>query len=170
MRLWGRFAPRLVFVVKRSRSTRKHLSGLPDPERWSYAQGDHELRCFRWIGSTADGGDGGAADRLRFLLIHGIGMGHLTFTRFIEALLPYAEIIAVDLPGFGDSPEPETALSIADTAELVAEAMRAASVERGIGPLIAVGHSMGAQVVSELAAAHPELVDRMFRASRFAAG
>ena len=138
-------------MVKQSRSTRGRLGGLPDPERWAYAQGGHELRCFRWAhpGKPA------------FLLVHGIGMGHLTFNRFIEAMLPHAEIIAVDLPGFGDSPEPEAALSIADTASLVADALRAATTERGIGPLIAVGHSMGAQVVSELAAAHPELVDRV---------
>ncbi len=135
-------------MVKQSRSTRGRLGGLPDPERWAYAQGDHELHCFRWANPG----------KPTFLLVHGIGMGHLTFARFIEAMLPHAEIIAVDLPGFGDSPEPEAALSIADTAELVAAAMLAATTERGISPLIAVGHSMGAQVVSELAAAHPELV------------
>ena len=138
-------------MVKQSRSTRQRLGRLPDPERWAYAQGDHELRCFRWANPG----------KPAFLLVHGIGMGHLTFNRFIEAMLPHAEIIAVDLPGFGDSPEPEAALSIAGTAELVATAMRLANTERGIGPLIAVGHSMGAQVVSKLAAAHSELVDRV---------
>ena len=137
--------------MNRSRTRSRNLSGLPDPERWTYSQGDHELHCFRWANPG----------KPKFLLVHGIGMGHLTFGRFIEAMLPHAEIIAVDLPGFGDSPEPATALSIADTAGLVAAAMQAANAERGIGQLIAVGHSMGAQIVSELAAAHPEFIDRV---------
>ncbi len=123
------------------------MRGLPDPERWAFTRGDHELRCYRWARPGAP----------RFLLVHGIGMGYVTFGRFIEAMLPYADILAVDLPGFGDSPEPEVALSIPDTAELLAEAM----VARALGPLIAVGHSMGGQVVAELAAAHPDLVDRV---------
>lgn len=143
-------------MVKRARNQSAYAGGLPEPERWAYAQGDHELRCFRWAGPASDADDD--TQPLRFLLVHGIGMGHLTFVRFIEAMLPHAEIIAVDLPGFGDSPEPETPLSIPDTASLVADALAAATAERGIGPLIAVGHSMGAQVVAELAAAHPELV------------
>lgn len=125
----------------------KKLDGLPDPEQWSYTRGDHELIGYQWPNPGAP----------RMLLVHGIGMGHITFVRFIEAMLPHAEIIAVDLPGFGASPEPETALSIAATAELVATALS----ERGISPLIAVGHSMGAQVVAELAAAHPEQVERV---------
>lgn len=91
------------------------------------------------------------------LLVHGIGMGHRTFGRFIKAMRPSAEIIAVELPGFGGSREPEFALSISDTADLVSEAVR----ERGLGPLIAVGHSMGSQVVAELAAGYPELVERV---------
>ena len=132
-------------MVKKSIRGNKRLDGLPDPEQWSYARGDHELLGYQWK----------QADAPRFLLVHGIGMGHNTFGRFIKAMLPYAEIIAVDLPGFGNSPEPETALSIPDTAEFLAEAVR----ERDLGPLVAVGHSMGAQVVAELAARHPELVD-----------
>lgn len=96
------------------------------------------------------------------MLVHGIGMGAVTFTRFIEAVLPDAEVLAVDLPGFGDSPEPERALSIPDTADLLAEAMRAANERTGRhDPVVAVGHSMGAQVVAELAARHADLVDRV---------
>lgn len=128
-------------------SLRRQLSGLPEPDRSTYARGDHEVHCYYWRKPGAP----------KFLLVHGIGMGYVTFARFIDALLPHAEIVAVDLPGFGDSPEPEEALSIADTAELLYETMQ----ELNINPLVAVGHSMGAQVVAELAAAHPETVDRV---------
>lgn len=91
-------------------------------------------------------------------------MGAITFARFIEAMQPFAEIVAVDLPGFGDSREPKVALSIPDTADLLAQAILSPDAGQGASlasGVIAVGHSMGAQVVTELAAAHPELVDRV---------
>lgn len=216
---------KLVFVMKRAGAKRAVAGeghgdgGVLAVERWSYERDGHELLGYHWQGPT--GSD--ASDAPRFLLVHGIGMGHRSFTRFIEAMHPYAEIIAVDLPGFGDSPEPETALSIAGTAELLAEALviqelgpkgnhgcgsegvysrepvgpgesgesgdageraqvfgdnagaeGSEGIESGNGgarsgagagarrrPLIAVGHSMGAQLVVELAASHPELVERV---------
>lgn len=120
---------------------------LPDPETSRFERDDHEVLLYRWPKPGAP----------RLLLVHGIGMGHRTFDRFIEALLPHAEVIAVDLPGFGDSPEPQRALSMRGTAELLAEAV----LDIGLDPVVAVGHSMGAQVVVELAAAHPGLVDRV---------
>ncbi len=125
----------------------EHPSGLPEPERWTFEREGQRLTLFRWERAGAP----------RLLLVHGIGMGHRTFDRFIAAMREEAEVIAVDLPGFGESPEPERALSIAGNAELLVEALR----ERGLEPVIAVGHSMGAQVVAELAAAHPSLAPRI---------
>lgn len=128
------------------------FKGLPEPELLPYTRGDHKILSYRWAHPAAP----------RFVLVHGIGMGAVTFTRFIDAILPDAEVLAVDLPGFGDSPEPERALSIPDTADLLAEALRAANASTNRNdPVIAVGHSMGSQVVAELAARHPELVDRV---------
>lgn len=120
---------------------------LSEPERWSHAQGDHELLGYRWVHPEAP----------CFLLVHGIGMGHLSYLSFIEAMLPHAEIIAIDLPGFGDSPEPSVALGMGETAELLSNALHS----RGISPVIAVGHSMGAQIVAELAARYPTQVTRV---------
>lgn len=112
----------------------------------------------------------------RLLLVHGIGMGHRTFDRFVEAVAPYAEVVSVDLPGFGDAPEPDTALPMEGTAAFVAEALHslgsspafgaergedAAAPARNTRPFIALGHSMGAQIVTELAVTHPELVERL---------
>lgn len=122
----------------------------PEPERlvsWAFAREGREMRLYRWPRSGAP----------RVLLVHGIGMGHRTFDRLVEGLLPHADVTAVDLPGFGDAPEPESADSMRGTAGLLAEAIGAA----GGGPLVAVGHSMGAQIVVELAVRHPALVDRV---------
>lgn len=117
---------------------------LPRPDRTVFRRDSHELHLFRWR-------RGGAP---RVLLVHGIGMGHSVYDRFIAEVQSECEAIAIDLPGFADCPEPAEPLSMAGTADLVAEALRA---ER-LGPLIAVGHSMGAQVVAELAVRHPDLV------------
>ncbi|GAA3765483.1 hypothetical protein GCM10022240_17160 [Microbacterium kribbense] len=47
------------------------------------------------------------------------------------------------------------------TADLVAAFLR----ERAPGPVVAVGHSMGTQVVLELAVRHPDLLDRLILAA-----
>ncbi len=120
---------------------------LPEPERASFQLDSRELHIFRWRRPGAP----------RVLLIHGIGMGHSVYDRFLAEIHTECEAIAVDLPGFADCPEPADPLSMPDTADLVAAALH----EQHAGPLVAVGHSMGAQIVAELAARHPDLVERV---------
>lgn len=120
---------------------------LPEPERIDFQLDSRELHLFRWSRPGA----------LRVLLVHGIGMGHSVYDRFLAEIRTECEAIAIDLPGFADCPEPADPLTMPQTADLVAAALRSL----GIGSLVAVGHSMGAQVVSELAARHPDLVRRV---------
>lgn len=127
------------------------MTALESPVTVRFARGDSELRLFRWPNPG----------RQRVLLVHGIGMGHAVYDRFTERIAPFVEVISVDLPGFGESPEPEAPLSIPATADLLAEAFDARRGELGSGPVTAIGHSMGSQVVAELAARHPALVDRV---------
>lgn len=89
-----------------------------------------------------------------FVVVHGIGMGRITFAEVAERLSAKARVIALDLPGFGDSPEPGSAASLEQTAEAVAQLVR----DEVAGKTILVGHSMGTQIVAELAYRHPELV------------
>lgn len=92
-----------------------------------------------------------------FLLVHGIGMGRGVFGDLTEHLLPHGEVIAVDLPGYGAAPEPPRTPTIERNADILAAYLR----ERGIRPVVAIGHSMGTQIVIELAVRHPRLVDRI---------
>ncbi len=62
--------------------------------------------------------------------------------------------VALDLPGFGSSPEPDVVGGARHYAELLAPALR----EIGSEPLVLVGHSLGGRVAVSLAAAHPDLV------------
>ena len=52
-----------------------------------------------------------------FVLVHGIGMGRIVFTEVAEVLAERGRVLALDLPGFGDSPEPGSASSLEMTAE-----------------------------------------------------
>src|ERR1700712_2046543 len=92
--------------------------------------------------------------RLTFLLLHGIGLSHRSFTKAPAVLALHGDVIALDLPGFGGTRRPKRPLSVADYARGIA-----AVVDRlGIGPVIAVGHSMGMQFALELAVVRPDLV------------
>ena len=98
-----------------------------------------------------------AADTPTFLLVHGVGLSHRSLSRLAAALRPHGEVLAPDLPGHGRSPRPHRRLSIGDVAEAVGDGL--ARRRRDSGPVVAVGHSLGAQVVVDLAVARPDLVD-----------
>ncbi|WP_448808148.1 alpha/beta fold hydrolase [Agromyces bauzanensis] len=92
-----------------------------------------------------------------YVLVHGLGMAHEYWDGLADALEASGTVYALDLPGFGDAPEPPHPLSMAESGELLAELL----VAEGLDHPVLVGHSTGAQVVSETAARHPELVDRV---------
>lgn len=90
----------------------------------------------------------------RWVLAHGFtqtARSWTTFARLLEAALPGAEAVAVDLPGHGDAPPP------ADD-DLWASADRL--VERG-GTGSYVGYSMGGRVALHAVLAHPRSVRRL---------
>jgi len=68
------------------------------------------------------------------------------------ALLP--EAIAPDLPGFGDTPEPEGEFSVTDDVAALLD-----------GPTAVVGNSLGGRVALQLALARPDLVERLLLVS-----
>jgi pimeloyl-ACP methyl ester carboxylesterase len=113
-------------------------------------------RSFTHAGATLKVEERGAGDPV-FVLIHGIGMGRSVFADLVAHLDDAAEVIAIDLPGYGEAPEPPRILTVERTADLVAAYVRS---EVG-GHVVVVGHSMGAQVALEMAARHPESVSRL---------
>ncbi len=102
---------------------------------------------------TRSGPDTGTA----FVLVHGIGMGHRVFRDLADELGKSGPVYAVDLPGFGDSPEPDTALDMPASGDFLAEFVTSLPVR---DPVL-VGHSMGTQVVVEAAVRHPSLASRV---------
>lgn len=88
-----------------------------------------------------------------FLLVHGIGVGCRYFGRLIPRLEDAGTVLTVELPGFDRAPKPADVLAVEDLADLLAAFVR----EQG-RPVVAVGHSMGAQIVAALAVRHPDTV------------
>lgn len=88
-----------------------------------------------------------------FLLVHGIGVGCRYFARLIPLLEERGTVVTVELPGFDHAPKSRDVLTVEDHADLLAELLR----EQG-DRVVAVGHSMGAQIVADLAARHADVV------------
>ena len=81
------------------------------------------------------------------LLVHGIGGSWASWELVIDLLTEGGrEVIAVDLPGHGQTPPLSGSVSIATLADAVTEFLQ----EEGLLGIDAVGSSMGARLVLEL--------------------
>jgi pimeloyl-ACP methyl ester carboxylesterase len=112
--------------------------------------------AFTHAGATLvveEQGHGGHA----FVLIHGLGMGRGVFQELAGILADHGRVLAMDLPGYGEAPEPPRVLTMQRTADLVAALL----TDRGLDHVTLVGHSMGTQVAVEIAVRHPQLVERL---------
>lgn len=81
------------------------------------------------------------------LLIHGLGASGQNWQPILPALSAQREVIAVDLPGFGQTPALQGEVSIATLADAVTSFM----TEQGLTGVDMVGVSMGGRLVLELA-------------------
>ena len=92
-----------------------------------------------------------------YILLHGIGMGRRYWGSLTDTLGKHGRVYALDLPGFGDAPEPDEPLDMHQAGDLIAELVESLEIQN---PVL-IGHSMGSQVAVEAAARHPELFDRL---------
>ena len=92
-----------------------------------------------------------------FVLVHGIGVSSRYFHPTAAELAKYGTVYLVDLPGYGSAPNPRRVVTIGDHAAVLARFLRA----EGIDAATVVGHSMGTQVVSQLALDAPELASHV---------
>ncbi len=81
------------------------------------------------------------------LLVHGLGAGWQSWAPILDDLARHREVIAVDLPGFGETPPLSGDVSIATLTDSVADFIR----EQGLDDVSTVGQSMGGRIVLELA-------------------
>ncbi|NII49829.1 alpha/beta fold hydrolase [Frigoribacterium endophyticum] len=93
-----------------------------------------------------------------FVLVHGLGLSHRSFSRLAAALVAHGPVLAPDLPGFGRSPGPGRRLTIPQLAEALLPRLDELASAPLAGPVVLVGHSLGAQVVVEMALRRPDVV------------
>jgi len=81
------------------------------------------------------------------LLIHGIGGSWHSWSTILDFLAVEREVIAIDLPGFGETPPLPGEVSIAKLADAVTSFLK----DQNLTGVDVVGSSMGARLVLELA-------------------
>ncbi len=91
------------------------------------------------------------------LLIHGWSSSWFAFSPLLPMLSERFRCIAVDLPGYGESPPGRGRASIAGYADLLTGLAKQITDQ----PVTLIGHSMGGMISLTMALRNPELVERM---------
>ncbi len=91
------------------------------------------------------------------VLVHGLGVSSRYMMPLAELLAAGRPVYAPDIPGFGESDKPRRTLDIHEQAEFLAGWMPALGLDRADF----LGHSLGCQVVADLAFHHPERILRL---------
>lgn len=88
------------------------------------------------------------------VFLHNGGTSSVIWREQVAAFAPTHRVIAVDLPGFGESPLPEPAASLGEMVDLVAALIE----HTGQAPAVLVGNCMGSNIAVQTARRHPDLV------------
>ncbi len=89
------------------------------------------------------------------VLVHGLGVSADYMLPTLVGLARAFKVWAPELPGFGQSDTPLHVLDIGELADILAEWMRVVNIPSAVF----LGNSLGCQVIVDLAARHPLLVD-----------
>ena len=92
-----------------------------------------------------------------YLLVHGIGTSHRYYRRIQKRLARTGHTHSLDLPGFGGTRRPGRPLAVEKYGALLGRLLDRLEVPRAV----LVGHSMGAQFVTELARQRPDVVSHV---------
>jgi 3-oxoadipate enol-lactonase len=113
----------------------------------------------RWEGiHLTDSGP--RSGRSTVVCLHGIGSSSKAFVAQLRDFPPRARVVAWDAPGYGESPDPDGPLALADYVAAIANI-----VERiGGGPVHVLGTSWGGVLACAFALEHAELVSGLILA------
>ncbi|TFD57172.1 alpha/beta hydrolase [Cryobacterium suzukii] len=92
-----------------------------------------------------------------FVIVHGIGTSHRYSVPLHRAIATRHGTYSLDLPGFGGMSTPRHRLRVENYAVLLGTLLDTL----GVTSCVIIGHSMGAQFVTELAVQRPELVSQV---------
>jgi pimeloyl-ACP methyl ester carboxylesterase len=88
------------------------------------------------------------------VLVHGVGTHRGVWREVLGPLSSARRVIALDLPGFGDSPPAGEGFDLDRVGDVVAEA----AGDRAGEPFDLLGHSLGGAVCLSLATRHPDAI------------
>jgi pimeloyl-ACP methyl ester carboxylesterase len=94
------------------------------------------------------------AGKPAFVFVHGWTCNRTFFAPQAEHFVRQHRVVSIDLRGHGESDKPQGPYTRAQDADDIAYVIE----HLGLGPVVAVGHSMGGTIVLQLAAAHPTSV------------
>jgi pimeloyl-ACP methyl ester carboxylesterase len=92
------------------------------------------------------------------VLIHGLATTRAVWSAVTPALSRTRRVVALDVPGFGDSPPAGEGFELTAVAERIVRGLAARAVT---APFDLVGHSLGAGVAIAIADQRPEIVRRL---------
>ena len=131
--------------------------GLPAEPSWREVDWPSQVRRLTIDDASVAYVDDGAGAGPPLVLIHGHGGRWRNWLENIPALSRDRRVVALDLPGFGDSEMPVEDISISGYARVVDRLCE----RLGLGPVAMAGNSMGGFVAAELAVAFPERVEHL---------
>ena len=109
------------------------------------------------FGVQSSPGPKGAVVTTVFVIVHGIGTSHRYSKPLYGAIAANCSTYTVDLPGFGGTRTPKHRLRVEDYAKLLGDLLDTL----GVTSCVVIGHSMGAQLATELAVQRPQLVSHV---------
>src|SRR5919202_3088484 len=131
--------------------------GAHDPPDWREIDWRRHLRDVDVAGRRVHYVDLGEGDDPPFLLVHGLSGNWQNWLENIPRLSTERRVVALDLPGFGQSDDPVEKITMSGYGRAVDEL-----AERlGLGEVVLVGNSMGGFVAAETAIQIPERVERL---------
>jgi 2-hydroxy-6-oxonona-2,4-dienedioate hydrolase len=122
-------------------------------ERLRTRVGPHEVASRVWHGPT----DPAAPPTHPAVLVHGLVVSSRYHVPLGDLLARHRSVHAPDLPGYGESDQPDRHLDTRDLGRELAAWLDA----EGLTDVVLVGNSYGCQVVAETAMARPDLVHRL---------
>lgn len=98
--------------------------------------------------------EGGPADAETIVMIHGFGANRDNWLRFARHFTNRYHVIALDLPGFGESSKAQTQYDVGSQAQRLQAFLKALNIEKAH----LIGNSMGGHIAALYAARYPERV------------
>jgi pimeloyl-ACP methyl ester carboxylesterase len=128
---------------------------------WREIDWREHLRRTDVRGQAVNYVDLGAGDGVPVVFVHGLGGNWQNWLENLPAAAEHRRVLALDLPGFGESPRPRWEISVPNYGQLV----DAWLAQLGLDRVAVVGNSMGGFISAELAIRSSERVERLVLAA-----